>query len=35
MPSENGAAVQHDDLEPESAPGPMEEMMPIAKVSNA
>jgi len=35
MSSENGAAVQHDDLEPESAPAPMEEIMPIAKVSNA
>jgi hypothetical protein len=35
MPSENGAPVSHSDLEPEAAPGSLENVLPIAKVSNA
>ena len=35
MPSDSSVPVQHDDLEPESAPGPVEEIMSIAKASNA
>jgi len=35
MPAESSVPVQHDDLEPESAPGTVEEIMSIAKVSNA
>lgn len=35
MPSDGNVPIQHDDLEPEAASHTMEEMMPIAKVSNA
>jgi hypothetical protein len=35
MPSDGNGAVQHDDLEPEAASHTVEEIMPIAKVSNA
>jgi hypothetical protein len=35
MPAESSAPVQHDDLEPEAATETLEELIPIAKVSNA
>jgi hypothetical protein len=35
MPSENGTPVSHGDLEPEAATKNLENVLPIAKVSNA
>jgi hypothetical protein len=35
MHSENGAPISHGDLEPEAAAPTMENVLPIAKVSNA
>ena len=35
MPSESGASVAHGDLEPEAAAKTVENVLPIAKVSNA